>query len=330
MLSPTVIETAAELAAIEPDWWELWRRVPGATPFTAPAWLLPWWRTFSPGQLRTYAIRDGSRLLALAPMFVEDGPHGRRLLPLGIGLSDIYDVLLDPDRGDAESALASTFWTDRPDWDVASLEALPDGASALSLAAPAGWRDDTCAQEARPILPLPAREDPLRSVPARKRRKLRMAQHRVERRGGVVETVRAGEEGAFLAELFRLHGARWATRGEAGVLAGGQVRAFHAAALPALAEAGLAVALRLRIDGETAGAYYGLRSGDAAYAYLGGFDPRFSFESPGTVLIGAAIADAAVRGATTFDFLRGQEGYKYDWGATDTINRRRTLVRPSA
>ena len=31
---------------------ELWRRAPAATPFQAPAWLIPWWRHFGNGELR--------------------------------------------------------------------------------------------------------------------------------------------------------------------------------------------------------------------------------------------------------------------------------------
>ena len=78
------------------------------------------------------------------------------------------------------------------------------------------------------------------------------------------------------------------------------------------------------VAGRTAGVYYGLLHRRRAYAYLGGFDPDFAHESPGVVLIGHAIAEAADEGAEQFDFLRGREDYKYRWGAEDspTICRR--------
>src|SRR4051794_35890653 len=44
-----VIRRYDELAALEPAWWALWRRSPAATPFESPAWLMAWWRHFSPG-----------------------------------------------------------------------------------------------------------------------------------------------------------------------------------------------------------------------------------------------------------------------------------------
>ena len=39
------------------------------------------------------------------------------------------------------------------------------------------------------------------------------------------------------------------------------------------------------------------------------------------------MADAVREGATRFDFLRGREPYKYDWGATDTPQLRRRVER---
>jgi CelD/BcsL family acetyltransferase involved in cellulose biosynthesis len=51
--------------------------------------------------------------------------------------------------------------------------------------------------------------------------------------------------------------------------------------------------------------------------YIGGFDPRWSALSPGTLLLGHAIEQATAEGAAAFDFLRGAEAYKYRWGAID-------------
>ena len=91
-----VIADAAALAALEPAWWDLFRRSPRATPFQSPAWLLPWWQTFAPGRPATVAIWQGNRLRALAPLLCRDTGRRRRLLPIGIGVSDYLDVLLDP------------------------------------------------------------------------------------------------------------------------------------------------------------------------------------------------------------------------------------------
>jgi CelD/BcsL family acetyltransferase involved in cellulose biosynthesis len=318
-----LVEDAAALEALAPAWWDLSRRCPAATPFQSPAWLLPWWQVFAPGRLCTVAVRDGERLVALAPVYVEDGAYGRRLLPIGIGITDYLDVLLDPAVPDAGGTLARAVADLVPDWESWELEELAPVAAGLGLPTPPGMRDGMFEQSACPVLDL-TRDD---AIPSGKRRKLRMAENRVARRGGQVATVGPEEVPAFLDDLVRLHGARWATRGEDGVLADDPVRRFHALALPRLVEAGLARLSTLTIEGAVAGAYYGLGDGRHAYAYLGGFDPDFAFESPGTILVGRAIAAAREEGADAFHFLRGQEAYKYDWGATDRPNLRRSIRR---
>ncbi len=322
-LVAALAEDEARLQALAPEWWELWRRCPAATPFQSPAWLLPWWEVFRPGRLRSIAIRLEGRLVALAPVYLEDGALGRRLLPIGIGITDYLDVLLDPAVPDAAAGLVRAATDLIPDWESWELEELMPGAAALAFSTPSGTVEESVAQSACPVLDLTGEV----SVPAGKRRKFRMAENRVARRGGQVASV--GPEGvpAFLDHLVRLHGARWATRGEDGVLADDPVRRFHAKALPLLVEAGLARLSTLNVEGQAVGAYYGLQDGRRAYAYLGGFDPDFSFESPGTILVGRAIEAARQEGASEFHFLRGREAYKYDWGAGDCWNRRRSFRR---
>jgi CelD/BcsL family acetyltransferase involved in cellulose biosynthesis len=329
-LAHEIVADADALPALEGEWWDLWRRSPAATPFQSPAWLLAWLRAFRPQRPAALAVREGGHLVALAPGFLEDGAHGRRLLPLGIGLSDYADVLVDPAVPGAGAALLRAARELRG-WDLWSLEDLPPGAAALELRVE-GVLDRVEPQGACPVLVLPGGPDALaRAVPGGKLRKLRMARNRSARREGfAVEAVGLDEIPAFLDALVALHGARWAERGEGGVLGDEAVRRFHALAAPALARAGLARFLVMRIEGRTVGAYYGLGDGRRAYAYLGGFDPAFGFESPGTVLIGHAVEAAAGEGAGEFHFLRGQEPYKYEWGAVDRWSLRRTLQRETA
>jgi len=131
-----------------------------------------------------------------------------------------------------------------------------------------------------------------------------------------------------MLEVFRLHGARWQSRGEPGVVADQAVRAFHESAVPRLMTAGLLRLYGIRIDGRLAGAYYGFFDRGLAYAYLGGFDPAFAYGSPGTALMGHAIEEAHREGARELHFLRGAEAYKYAWGAFDHRNCRRCF-RPA-
>jgi CelD/BcsL family acetyltransferase involved in cellulose biosynthesis len=325
-----VIRSGEDLAALAADWNDLWRRVPAASPFQSPHWLIPWWSAFRPGDLRVATVRHGGRLAGLAPLYLEDGALGRRLLPLGISLSDDTDVLVDPGMPGASAALADAVASGR-DWESWWMEDLMPGAAGLALPRPAGTADEVAPQSARPVLDLRGERDadglPL-SIPADRRRKVRRAVRLAGARGGL-RIERDADPARFVDELARLHGARWTSRGEDGLLADAPVLAFHRAAVPGLAAAGIARLVLVHIAGRVAGAYYGLVHGGRAHAYLGGFDPAFAHESPGAILIAEAMRSAVEEGCTEFDFLRGQEDYKYLWGATDRWTLRRVIRRGS-
>jgi CelD/BcsL family acetyltransferase involved in cellulose biosynthesis len=82
----------------------------------------------------------------------------------------------------------------------------------------------------------------------------------------------------------------------------------------------------LRVGERFVGVFYGFADRSTTYYYLSGYDPTFERFSVGNVMVAHAIEQAARGGATTFDFLRGAEDYKYAWGAKDRMNRRRKLT----
>ncbi len=289
------IRSETLLKALEPEWAALWRRDPRATPFQHPDWLLAWWTHCGGGDLAVYAGRQHGRLVVLLPMF----RYRDRLLPIGIGISDYHDVLLEP-GADVAPLLARLR---RP----AELHELrPDsplrGGSPMSVC---------------PVLTFPPR------IPGNKRRDLRRA--RRDAAAATLETATAATLPDHLDALTRLHTARWQSRGEKGVLFEAKVRRFHEAAAPRLLAAGIARFYALRIDGAIRASWYVLRAHRRAYAYLTGFDPEIAGLQPGTLLLGEALEEALREGCEELDFLRGRERYKYLWGAVDRPNYKRVL-----
>ncbi len=327
----TLTETA-QLSALAPEWAELWRISETATPFQSPAWLIPWWQTFRPGSLRVVTVRAGGSLVGIAPIYLETGGMGRRLLPLGISISDCLDVVLDPAFSDsAARAMAAHLASDRT-WQSMEWPELGNDAAALSLPCPTGCEERIERSAVCPFLTLPADVETLDEIlPARKRRKLRMAANRAARRGTVRFLSLADRSAAeMLDDLFRLHALRWQARGESGVLADDSVRLFHRRSTPRSAKLGVLRCYALQIGTDIAAVYYGFLQRRRAYAYLTGFDPQFEFESPGTLLLSHAIREAVREGARIFDCLRGGEAYKYEWGARDRWNYRKLLQRITA
>jgi CelD/BcsL family acetyltransferase involved in cellulose biosynthesis len=57
--------------------------------------------------------------------------------------------------------------------------------------------------------------------------------------------------------------------------------------------------------------------GQTCYLYNAGMDPDAALASPGVTGFALYIRDRIEAGRTRFDFLRGNEKYKYEWGAID-------------
>lgn len=308
------ITSTAGLEALRSEWWALWRRTPEATPFQSPAWLLPWWQIFGQGELLTLAFREHGRLTGLLPLYVLKAEGCRKLLPLGIGITDRLDPLLTA----ALARLAVRHLASRAHvFDRIDLMELAADSPLLSVAAPEGWGDEVQACEPRPVLTLPQGPEELRrAVPRLGKlgyyRRRAAALGRAEIRTATERTL-----AEHLDALFRLHGARWTERGEPGVLADREVQAFHRLAAAALLSSGLLRGYALHIDDRIAAVLHGFADRRRFHAYLGGHDPDLRHPGPGALMIGHAIEEACREGLESFDFLRGREPYKYAWGAVD-------------
>lgn len=73
----------------------------------------------------------------------------------------------------------------------------------------------------------------------------------------------------------------------------------------------------------------GFSSRGTCYFYNAGMDPGSLELSPGIVGTAAYLRDRIDRGEERFDFLRGDEPYKYHWGATDRTLSRLVIERAS-
>jgi CelD/BcsL family acetyltransferase involved in cellulose biosynthesis len=315
--------------AIEGEWTDLWRRAGALTTFQRPDWVLAWMRHFPLHEPWIVVARRDGRLAGLAPLFVYRSGADRVVAPIGAGITDYLDVLVE--RDDAETLRALLCWIDssgRP-WDVLDLIDLPRRSTLLRAALPGGWVDRLTLNDDCPVLSLPSVVEHLeRVVPARQLARLARARRRATRDGQVsVEVATPESLDELLDAILRLHGARWSERGSDGVLADEAVQRFHRDVAPALLCRGVLRLYGLRLDGQIIASLYAFFEAREGYCYLQGFDPAFGDLSPGLLLLGAVIEDAVRRGLATLDFLRGREAYKYAWGARDEPTFRRRIVR---
>lgn len=306
--------TDTEIAWLAPQWKALWRRVPDATPFQSPEWLLSWWRCFGTGKPLILAARKGSELIGVLPLYFLDERGSRKLLPIGISLSDCLDALVDRSiRGTVDAMLAAI--AEFPGWDECCLPSMPPGAALLTGALPSGLVESRRQDEECTLLPLPSSAKGLDDVlPRKMRQNLRRAERKMALVGASqFETADGARIITVMRDLFRLHEMRWRRCGEPGVCAEPAVQEFHMTAARRLFEAGMLRLHALRLDGVALAVCYCFQANGIAYAYLSGFDPDYAELSPGTQLLAYAIKNAVREGAREFHFLRGNEAYKTAW-----------------
>jgi CelD/BcsL family acetyltransferase involved in cellulose biosynthesis len=318
-MSTDVIRTTEQLEALEPEWLELWRRAPDATPFQSPAWLLPWWRHFGSHELSVITLRENGRLSGVAPLYVLREDDESLGMLLGTGTSDYLDVVA---IGDISPIADEMVRLDCQTWD---LQQLRPSSPLLKFTAPEGWSDTVIDQDRCPILSI-GEGGPHLSTHFQK--KLRYYRRSLSRLGSTsFETADASNIDALIEALFELHAARWQRRGMPGMLADDAIQRFHRQVIPRMLATGALRLHAMRIDARIVAVFYGFAHGGTEYYYLSGYDPELEKLSIGTVIVAHAIDEAVREGCATFDFLRGAEEYKYAWGATDRINRRRQLTR---
>src|SRR5512138_1346181 len=132
-----MVDTVEALVALRPEWNDLARRSARATTFQRPEWLLAWADLFLEGHLRTVAVRDCERLVALAPLYIWRTAEGTRELRfLGSGNTDYQDALVDSSVRESALATIADAIARLEDWDLARFEQMHDGAEFLDLPLP--------------------------------------------------------------------------------------------------------------------------------------------------------------------------------------------------
>jgi CelD/BcsL family acetyltransferase involved in cellulose biosynthesis len=313
-------EVHDSLEAIGPEAWEALRADTGlASPFMSWTWQKHWVAVFGEGrrlEVRAATDRDG-RLEAVLPLVELE--RGRLMLVGGADVSDYLDLLARRGReADAWSALLEARASDRAAWELHAVPAASATVTALpALAAAAGLTATATVEERCPVLALPDSWDGyLASLPKKHRHELTRKLRRFEREvpdGRIAwETTPAGIA-RRLDDFLTLH--RASREGKAKFMDARMARFFRGAIVAVAASGGARVAFLDTPAGPLA-SFVTLEWNGTVGLYNSGFAPAQAALSPGLVLLAGVIRDALERGRRRFDFLRGEERYKYEFGPT--------------
>jgi CelD/BcsL family acetyltransferase involved in cellulose biosynthesis len=226
----------------------------------------------------------------------------------------------------AQAFLAHLF-AQRQRWDRLHLASLPEGSPTLAAIQP--YLDPEQAQpqpEICPYIRLPGDWETYYNtvLGQRKRKNYRRDQRRYAEVFGDAwswqRLRQAAELPVFFEALVALHQAKWTALGEQGAFGTPELRAFHRAVAERFLDLGWLRLYRLLIHGETAAVDYGFAYLGRYYAFAAGWDARFADYSVGDMLTGITIREAIAEELREFDLHRGDQPYKYHWGAQNAYD----------
>lgn len=316
-LRTELIEDEAGLVELIAPWDAL--AVAASRPYSAPAWMLAWWRHARPdgAGLRVVAVREGSELVGIAPFWAldADARHSDYEI-LGARLCAPSGPLAAAGREDEVcEAFAAALASARPRPSQVLLE---------DLVAPLGAGDRLAAAwpRRRPWV-LASPPDPLRiitlkgldydgwlaTLSSKFRQEARRQRRRLEEAGAEFVLAAPGEVDRALAAFDDLHGARLAERGGSDALVPG-VGAMLAEVARELGPSGRLRIFTIEAEGKAVAVNIVLAAGDEASGWNSGFDESWQKLSPSLQLTLHAIGDAAERGDAEFNLGPGSQGYK--------------------
>jgi CelD/BcsL family acetyltransferase involved in cellulose biosynthesis len=329
----TVLRDPAAFAALADEWQALHRRCPAATAFQTHAWLHSWWLSYGRrGRLRVVLVRRGGVLVGAAALMVRY--RGVPVwVPVGAGISDYADVLVDPaDPGNAV-ALADALRS-AARGAVIDLREVRSGAAAERVHEV--WRGPRRRLTDSVCLELPGR--PMDELIARvgsssRGQRIRSNLRRLDA-AGVTEREAAPHEVAdAVATMLRLHLLQWRGRGVNPEHVRPRFREHLTRACTLMAASGDAVVTEFSLDGEVVAANLTVLSPALVGGYLYGAHPdlRGTKVDVTTLLMRHGVRHAAGGGREVLSLLRGAEPHKFHWRPAHVTNHRLLLAdRPLA
>jgi CelD/BcsL family acetyltransferase involved in cellulose biosynthesis len=222
-------------------------------------------------------------------------------------------------------------------WDVVDLRRLRCGDPAADAlagglrahAASEGWTVDVEREDVCPVVTLPVGADIetyLGSLSKKTRHEIRRKVRRAEG-VGPIRLESSADPLADLETFIELHQKRWGVDGLFPDTPGGDQSRVLVRRMFELCGADGPIRLSfLRVGDKRIAAGIHIEDANGYQYYNAGIDPDAFDLSPGVLLVYAYIRQALERGISRFDFLRGDEPYKYEWGAVDEPIQR-ILVR---
>jgi predicted N-acyltransferase len=317
------------------------------TPFSRYEYLCEWWNTLGGGewnagggnrhpQLILISARDNDQLIGIAPLFVTEYDGAKALMLVGsIEISDYLDLIVRAeDHGRFLSGLLDFLISSENDnWSALDWYNIPDSSPTLAVlraeSEKRGWTHHEEVYRPTPRIPLnDSFEEYLSHIEKKQRHEIRRKMRRAAEsekqvRFHVIDsTVNIETETNAFFELMTqdpnkekfLHP---------------EMREQMTVTIRNAFERGYLWLAFLEIDGVKAAASLNFDYRNKLWGYNSGVGREHMELSPGWVLLAHVIQWCCENGRYEFDFMRGDEEYKYRFGGLNKYVMRTRVIRES-
>jgi len=332
-----VVSTAAEFDALEPEWNAL-LEASDAGVFQSYEWQRTWWEYFGAKlELRILVFDSGGDIVGIAPLCLSRKKIlgvtvARKLEFIGAVLSDYLGLIIARGwEGKIVNAFTSYLAAHQSGWDVADMQDVNEHVTWFGEVSPAlaraglpvySYQGNVC-----PVFDLPASVDDIpgqlgQSTSYNLKRKLKKLESNFKSELEVISRETDDIETA-IDDFSAIHGHRWKSQGHPSAFDDPKHRSFHIDVCRKLARRDWLRLFFLRIDGQRVAVSVNFNYRSRIFMYqCNAHGPDDVMKcSPGMLLRYFVVVEGIETGMKVFDFLRGNEGYKYrEWKAVDSRN----------
>ncbi len=313
--------------------WERWENLlpmsATNTVFVSPWWHKTWWDNFGKdGDSLILSISDDSELLGVAPLMT--GGNGTLTFLGDKDLSDYFDFVVPRDTQDRFYP-ALLDYLSALDWTTLDLPSLPSGSPTLDyvpdLAGRKGWQVAVEEEETTPKAELPDTWDEfLAGLRKKDRHELRRKLRRLDRESENRQYDAANGDSleGSMREFFTL---LRASREDKNEFLTPERENFFLDVARELASRDQFRLYFLEVDGENVAACICFDYGGDFLLYNSGYEPAHSRLSVGLLNKALSIQTAIENNRKVFNFLKGNERYKYNLGGRDEAVFHMTVTR---
>ena len=326
-----LIKTETEFLALSEEWNLLLQTSASHVPFLRHEFLFNWWKTLGGGEwpngelfILTGRSSEG-RLQGIAPLFATHNLAGDTALMLlgSIEIADYLDLIVS--EQDLPDFIVSMFdyLETRPeafsrclDW-YNLLESSPTIPVFLDQASRRGWQCEQQRLQPCPYIPLASDwETYLAGIDKKQRHEIRRKLRRADENPLPVDWYIAQDPDSLPAEIDAFFELMIQEPAKAAFLTD-PMREQMKRSLQAAFDNGWLQLAFMTVAGERAAAYLNFDYDNHIWVYNSGYSLKYRDLSTGWVLLAHLIQWAIENRREEFDFLRGDEDYKYRFGGVE-------------